>query len=472
MPALRKTVGLLTALAAVCGHAGEWEVSNQIQVETYVTDNVNLTSDGKAGVGLNLRPQVSIQGEGARVQGDAIYEPSLNLTVGDGSGNANIAHTLDAGILAELARERLFVEATATARLIDTSSVATGSDAAVSDSGNTTQSFSASVSPYHVMRLGSQASLTTRLDADTVWTDGSDTGLNSTGLSASVVLASGPRFTRAPWSLSAAHRIISYEDREDSTSSVSGQVGYRFDSHWRTDVQLGYQNADVSTLRDSTSGVSYSTTVFWNPNPRFSTKAQWGHQYYGSFWNVDIQHALKKVAWSLTTRREITNTRASILRDATSGNLDGARNVALPPGIDPTVVVGAVAGSVDEDYLSTEVGGSVEISGRRTQVGFDMSFENREYELTRRRQDVRTVGMYASRQMAGRKTAFADIYRQQISSDLQGDSGYWRYGVGVSRAVGRYTSLSLRLSRLERSGAGTSDFTEHRIGLVLTTKMF
>lgn len=468
---LKKTL-LVAAVLPGMVFGGDWQTSNSIRVSSYVSDNVSQSKDGSAGVGITVVPRIGLIGRGARINGQLGYAPVLHTAFGDNAPDGRINHTLQAGLSSTLVRNRLFVDSSASARMVDTSGVAHGDGSTIANDRNTSQTYSFSVSPYAVNRFGRAARLITRVGFNTVQGDSGARAVNSTGLSASMQLANGEDFTRLPWSMAATHREVSYDNRDDVRDSFDATLGYIFDRHWRLDGQVGYQNFDISTARSTTSGATYSTTAYWTPNPRLAFEAQVGKQYFGTFWRAEVNHTLKRVSWSLDTRREVTNTRSAIYRGFTVDELSSAFTAEQLAQLDPDELI-VLGINIDEDYLVTSLGGDFTVRGNRTTGRFNARFEQREYEITRRTQDISTFTLSGTRRMGGGISANASASFQDVQSDLTGDSQYLRLTIGASKSLGRHTRLGVDLSRVERTGdSSRADFTEHRIGLVLSTRMF
>ncbi len=467
-----KSAFLMVAVLPGAALAGDWETSNSIRLKTYLTDNVSQRENGSSGAVVSVTPRIGLIGRGARLNGQLSYAPVLHTAFGSDAPGGGINQTLRADLNSTLIKHRLFMDAAASARMVDTSGVANGDGGDIANDRNTRQTYGFSLSPYAQHRFGRDAILLGRVGVDTVQGASGAGAINSTAYSASVTLASGNSFGRLPWSLGASHRATSYDTRDDRRDRVDATLGYRLDRSWRVGGQIGYQNYDVSTSRSSTSGATYAGTLYWTPNPRLSVEAEAGRQYFGTFWRIEVRHQLKRVSWSLDTRREITNTRSAVLLNYTTADFADVLTPEQLAQLDPDQII-ALNGTVAEDYLNTSVGGRLSLNGNRTTVTLTGRLQQRDYEITRRVQDITTVRLLVRRQMGGGITGNASLSYQDIQSDLSGDSEYLRYSLGASKSLGRNTRLALDLSRVERTGDNAAvDFTEHRIGLVLTTRMF
>lgn len=470
----RRLLCLGAVLLAGPAWAGDWKLDNSLQLNSYFSDNLGHRAQGNAGVGLIVRPQIGLQGAGRRVSGTLSYAPSLNTVFGEDVPDSRIAHQLAADFNAELVRQRLFLDASATAGLVTTSALAGSGDADLTTSDETRQTYGFSLSPYTVHRFGSYAQMVVRLGMNMVGSESGDTDLNSTGRSASATLASGRRFARFPWSVAVARNEISYAGRTDQRDSTNATLGYRIDRKWRVDGKLGYEKFDLATARTSTTGVTYSGTLYWNPNPRTRAEAEYGHRYFGTFWRAHGEHRSKRTAYTLDMRREVTNVNNLLIRQATNleafalGRIEDI--TSADPNADSNVLIGLAS---NEDFLITQVSAGVAVTGRRSSVTATANWYQREYEVSPIQEDILGLTLRGSRRLGGGIAANARVSWQDVQSNTSGGSQYLQFGVGASRAFGRYSRLALDLSRQQRStDGGGADFTEHRIGLTLTTRMF
>jgi hypothetical protein len=115
----------------------------------------------------------------------------------------------------------------------------------------------------------------------------------------------------------------------------------------------------------------------------------------------------------------------------------------------------------------------IRVTGRRTTFSATANWTERRYEVSIDTQEIIGLTLQASRQMGAGISARADMSWQDVDSTLSGTSQYLSLGVGASRSLGRYSSIGFNLSRQQRTGSSiANEFTEHRIGLTLTTRMF
>jgi len=466
--------------------AGDWTVTNSLNLSSYYSDNLGQRADANAGMVVNASPQLALHGNGRRIKGALSYAPTLFTAFGDDPPDSGINHFLAAHFNSTLVRNTLFLDSTASAGLVTVNSAAGSDTASLSNTDDTSQTYSLSLSPYTRHRLGSYAELSFRLGLNAVRAESEASSLNSTGRSASASVSSGPRFARFPWSLSMRHNEVSFDDRTDTTDNLISSLGYRIDRRWRVDGKLGYQKSELATSRSDTSGMTYSAALYWTPNPRTRADAEFGRQYFGDFWRVHGEHGSRRTLLTLDLRREITNARNLLLREYTieeaamSSNerlvLDAASAEALANilGLDPDLIRIYDNVPIDEDYLSTLVSVGIRLTGKRTTVTAKANWNERSYEISSDTEEIMGLSIRGERHLGGRINAHASVSWQDVDSSISGTSQYWQLGIGASRSLGRHSRVSLDLSRQQRTsdGGSAAEFTEHRIGLTLTTRMF
>lgn len=465
---------LVVPLLAAHAQAGDWKVTNSLQLSTFVSDNLSHRSDGNAGAGLTVQPRIGLRGSGRRISGGLAYAPTLVGYVGEDPPQDRLSHLLNAAFHSELVRQTLFVDASASASLVNTSGLASGSDPATTVGDEGRQTYTLSVSPYSRHRFGSYATLTLRAGLNTVRAESEASDLDSTGRSLSAVLGSGARFTRLPWSLLASHSETEYSDASQSSQVLRGSLGYRFNRQWRLDGSLGYEEQDVFTTRGDTSGMTYSGTVRWTPNPRTNAEFELGQRYFGTFWRGRAQHRSRRSLFTMDVAREVTNVRSILTRPLTEDEIDQIAELNdLNDAQRELLRQFGVAELLNEDFLSTRVAASLQLTGRRTSVSLRSDWSRREYEVTPREDTTLGLAVSATRQLSAGMSASAGATWQSVDSSAGIDSEYTNLSLGVSRTLGRYSRVGVNLSRQERTTSGGGDgFVEHRAGVTFSTRMF
>lgn len=453
-------------LLAMPATAGDWTLSNSISLQTVFTDNVALREDADTGVILDVAPRLDLVGKGGRVSGNLAYAPAVYARFGGDTDDQGINHFLNAAFAAELVRDTLFLDTKASAGLTTVDASTNLGPDARDYRDESSQVYTFSISPYSQHRFGSQASLLARLTADRVGNSGGGAGgsIDSTGLGAELRLSSGARFARLPWSISATRRENRYDDRTDQRDAINGSLGYRINRLWRVDGSVGYESNDVVTQRQDTDGLVYSGTVFWTPTPRTNVQAQVGQRYFGTFWNVQADHRSRRTSIGFSMSRDVSNTRSLVIDEAFLQDLADA-GIILPPGIVPVTLR-------NEDFLTDRASLDLKVTGRRTNIGLVLSWDDRTYELSGDDEQVARATLSASRRITPQLSATLRTTYRDVQNSATNDSEYIDYGLGLSRRLGRESTLAFDLSRRERFSDTAEEYTEHRLSITLTMPMF
>ncbi len=162
---------LLLSLLSLPVLAANWTTTRSASVTTTFSDNIDLEEDGDSGSSLELRPSIGIQGEGARLKLDFNYSLGAVFTNGGDDDGFEDNHFLNATANIEAIEDNLFIDVNANAGMTLIDSTKTVASDSNTNSNNTTQTYSLSVSPYARYHFGSFADGTLRFTTDTFSTD-------------------------------------------------------------------------------------------------------------------------------------------------------------------------------------------------------------------------------------------------------------------------------------------------------------
>ncbi len=272
---LRYVFGLL--LACNTAMAGDWKLSDSV---TGRLSFVDRSGDGaSSGIVMQVSPRLSLSGRGARATANVNY----GLTASTGSSDTNprrLSHDLVARGKLEAIEDLLYIDASASARLVGNAATSGSVDSINADNdGN--QSYSIKISPSFRPRTSNRyVSFVSNNSLDLVdyTSTNGGSGDGSTANTVNIGLQSGPFFTTYNWDVGVTQRTTSYEDRDDTRTDYSAGVGYRVDSRWRLNARAGWEENDVQTDRKNTNGVTWNLGGVWTPNPRTSATFDYGSQ--------------------------------------------------------------------------------------------------------------------------------------------------------------------------------------------------
>ena len=93
--------------------AGDWTVTNSLNLNSYFSDNLGQRANGNSGMVLNASPQLGLQGKGRRISASLSYAPTLFTAFGDDVPASGINHFLAADATSTLVRDTLFLDGSA-----------------------------------------------------------------------------------------------------------------------------------------------------------------------------------------------------------------------------------------------------------------------------------------------------------------------------------------------------------------------
>ncbi|MGB5741178.1 MAG: TIGR03016 family PEP-CTERM system-associated outer membrane protein [Sedimenticolaceae bacterium] len=452
-----------------------------------MTDDIAFTTtavdrngdDSESGVVFELSPRWVVSGRGGRVTADVNYSPTLAVGTGSTDPKA-LTHSLLATSRTEVVRNRFFVGANASARLLgDRASSGQTDSINFNDQGQ--QSYSVSVLPEYRHRINRYADFVSNNVFDYVtYSGGNDSDDGGSSDSASYTLnaavQNGRYFGATGWRLQATHRKVHYEDRSnDRFTNATAGLSYRLDSHFRARGNAGYEDNSVDSDRGDTSGVIWDVGGTWTPNPRTSVDASYGQRYYGSTWSAAVNHRSKRTRFGLNASRSLDNRRNQQLVDSFFFLVDdtgepitdpdtGAPLIANIPQLDDT----------DEDFINNRISAIVAATGLRTTVSLTGTFSQREYEVSDDDQDSYGMTLRATRRLGSGYDASVSSSITHFTGDNDDDDDSTNYDASfsLSKQFSRRSSASLFvLYREQKSDDDDDEYDERRIGLTLRTNL-
>lgn len=448
----------LLSLASAMAAAGDWTLGNDISLELIYSDNLTLDSQASAGFVATVRPGLRLKGEGARLKGAFEYRPSLSSQFGASENGSSIGHVLSSGFTATLVERSLFLDMNANANVAPTTASVSYSRDGLYLNEDQTQVYSFSLSPRSIHRFGSHSTLNllAALSRVSGLGDTTDTSLGAN-------LTSGPRFSRFPWSLGINQVRSRHDTRTDSRRSITATGGYRYSSSWLFNGTVARQNNHLYSSRAQTDGSRVSVSATWTPSPRTSASAEIGRSYFGRFLNMDFSHTSRRTRWKLDYQEDISSTSRFFLQ-----------RLVIPVEQEDGSFLDYLfylPTTLDEDYLSRRLSGSVSATGKRTELSARLYWEDRQFEVTPAGERVMGLSASASRHLTPKFSVSLTASWQDSRSDLAPDDRVYDLGLSGSWQLGRSSSLSTGLAhrRSDRVGDG---YRENRLSLTFKTKMF
>lgn len=471
--ALLATLGVLPLTAV----AGSWTIDPRLTLGAVYSDNIDLTSTGaKSDLVLTQQPGLSIRGDGRRVDVNLEYNLQNQIYV-EGNGTNGITHQLGSRAKAELLRQLLFFNATATVSQQNLNNFGRASRNAIGNTAGRTDVISYSFGPTVQHRFGNFADATFRY----VYTDtssGSDVaGFGGAAQSYDASLASGSAFGRLGWGFSARRqeRPSAQGSRDSTFTSYDARVSYRIVRQFTATGGIGFDdNSFQSTRRGKQSGVTWNAGGTWTPSDRTSLSASYGDRPFGRSISMDAKHRANRWNFSGRYSEDYTTVDQIISERSQFVLVDAQGRPVIDPLTNSFVVIDTDIPRLTNDVIvQRRFEASADYTLRRGSLGLRAYRDDRSFEVGGDSQEVLGFGFRVSRPLSPRLTSTFDINWQQgdARGGTLGSSDYQRLDLspGINYTFGRSVSGSLRYSYQRSDGSGAdSDYEENRVTGFLT----
>jgi uncharacterized protein (PEP-CTERM system associated) len=241
---------------------------------------------------------------------------------------------------------------------------------------------------------------------------------------------------------------------------------------WGFFGRLGIESNDVQTTRDDTDGLVWAMGGSWTPNPRTSVDLEFGQRYFGSNVNFKVSHQTRRTRLSASYARTVSNAR-SVVQEALTGYVfvDGEPLVNEVTGEQITLDV-LVPRLIDEDFVRDTVNLVATLSGKRNSLSLQTNWSSRSYEISGNEEDALGFSLGFSHALTPRTNGTARLSWQQTEPDTGPDRSTYLVGLGVSRRLGRFSSVSFDLSHRQQDDTNGDAFDENRVSAGFSTKLW
>ena len=463
------SVAFVSVLAAGSALAGDWTLTDSVSLNASA---INRDSDNGGQSDrrvLSLNPSLSLSGRGGRTTANVRYGLGGVYENGSNSGS-RLTHSLNGTASSRIYEDNIFLEGSAFAGLAS----ATNSSASVDEfsaENETIQTYAFSLSPILRYHLGRNADLVSR---NTIRYSGSDRGSGDEVISrqAHIGIQNGQRFSRLDWFADYSNTVTEFSNREESVDSFNVGTGYRLNRKWRLNGSVGYSESDAPTSRSDNSDFNWNLGATWTPSPRTSMSGNYGQNYSGQVWNGNIAHKTRRTTLSGYFSRSLTNASALLLDTQDLAVIDPTTGDPFldPQTGDPLIISVPVLVPTTQNFINTTVGASVTVSGRRSSVTGQVTYSDREFDLTGRTEDQTTYRLSANRNISPRTSIRVSGGYSEFSSSTGGENNTTDMSLGASTQLGRHSSLNGSVShRIFESSTGNG-YEEQRISLSFVTK--
>ncbi|MEJ2394468.1 MAG: TIGR03016 family PEP-CTERM system-associated outer membrane protein [Candidatus Thiodiazotropha sp.] len=449
LPVLLGGLGLSTL--SLSAAATDWIIAPAVTLEQNYTDNALLTHDNEENESITVvRPSISVYREGARARVDINYAPEYRHYWED-TEDDELVHFLRGDGNVELMQDHVYLDGWASADLTTITSTGSSGIGGLTGRGDSTEVYTAGLSPYFKTRLGNVSLFEARytLDSVTYTEDGLD---DSVGQRADLVLGSGPAFSNQIWELSAMHNVVDYDNLKDDNevSQFRGELAQQLTQQWAVAFAAGYEEYNLA-LNDDVDGSLWSVGVIYTPNLRTRLALGGGERAFGDDYYLDFSHRSQRTVWTASYERDYTSAREELLRPSlferqdAFGNL--VRNAVLdnPPAVDREGTPSISAEYYELERFST----SFTFSTDRTTLTLGASHTDRNYEIDVEDTRDLNVSTGLTRRVSQRTSAYLRLSWNDHEEEALNYKQYVT-ALGGSYQLGTNTSLGLRLAHLKR----------------------
>jgi len=481
-------------------------------VASIYSDNIDLEASGKSDLVMEVSPSISVSREARRLSVNLDYRLQ-NLVYQDNSDLNTSNHQLSAGLNSEVLLDTLFVDFNSSFSQQLTDRRASGSSDGISGSGNLSDVFSYSISPYWQQHLGDIADFELRYTYDMVSSDSSGGDSDSNGISFDI--ENGPATGRINWNVDYDTQQIRYDDGGKSdTESADARVGYQLTRRLNTFVSGSYENNDFSGSRgssqpdDSTAGAGFTWTpsqdfslttlynkrldprpdedetfvsgdVFWAPTARTDINIGYDNSFFGETYSGNISHRTRWTRWNFSYDEGTSDFRSLVLQQNFIACPAGATTIAqcrtLAPGealLPGELLLGTNQGLLttintnitNDTFISKTGRASVSIVGARNTVTFAITDTQREFVADNNTEKDLSVDISWLYKFAPRTDSLITLGQTQEEFDDGQEDEFMRYAWRVTRQVGSSSVFYVEAQISERdSVVSTRRYEENRL---------
>ena len=457
--------GILFA-ACVPSSAQTWRIQSAISTEFDLTDNADLTPNGRSDFISQIAPRLTVREIGAHTRLDArVALPVVISARGSSSTqSSSVRPEVNVTGTAELVPHLFFVDGSVQVSQQYASPFGARPQNVVNDTNNRYTAQLYSVSPY--LRADGPGDLHYDLRSNNTWTGASDTSSNldrsyTSEITGNITSAARP----FGWGLEYDRVDSSFRDQETQRTEIGRVRGnWRIDPQVELSATVGYENDSFVLLE--TSGTTYGAGVKWHPSDRTTLSADWEHRFFGGSYRVAYDHRSPLTVWTLRASRDITSYPQELARLAGGANVSTLLDQIFASRVtDPVQRQSLVDQLIRERGLPDVLGAPTTLTTQR--VTLQQSVQGT-VGLLGARNTVFVTLFHTKSEPVGGTAALADVLGQFQDNNTQtGASVVWTY-----KLLEFYTlSTSADWSRAVPNGDIEGTSTQRSIRVQLTAPL-
>lgn len=496
--------GFVTVFYTSNSYGFTWNAVPTLQFQEIYSDNVALAPKGgeQAAFVSELSPGLSLNGQSARTQFNLNYRMQ-NLYNSGGDDNVRISNQLQQSSNTTFAKNLFFLNSSSSISQQNLSSTRLANDN-INGFNNSTTVSTFGLAPVLTPHFGHFATGNFRANFDSVTTDARSSSLNAISdtaiLQQSAQLNSGTDFKRVSWGLnfSNSQNLRSGSSTQDVRfQNADGIVRLALSSYLSVFAQGGYSNNSFQTLtNNSNNGAFYTAGVRWAPSQRYSVEAGYGNNSFitvnlspiqrfslsgtyrnrdvglntGNTFQINMNYRTRQSIWSLTHDNDTTTTQEILLQQRVFTLVDPFGNTINNP-----ITSQPVQFAINLPTLTNEVitrkrwNFSVSYQTGKSTVTANAYNEDRVFQITRRNEEVKGLGLTWNWQFQPKTSAFIAPNWQQTDNAASlidtTTSNFTRFdvAVGINRTINTWASSRLEFRHLNQSSdVSANGFSENR----------
>ncbi len=465
--------------------AGKWDITPRLSVAEVYSDNINLDDDNKeSDLVTVVTPGLSVHGQGGRLVVDLDYELENTVFLDNSDANGSF-HKLSADATAEVT--------TMGQAIIDPDR--TFSVDNLNTSGNRTDFFTYSLSPYIRPHFGNYADATLRYTNSQAVYDGSISDTLENRFNAGIV--SGRKFGPLSWSANYDFADVERDDDTDERyENADASARYRITDQFSLVGQAGYANNDFRTIEVIENGSYWALGAFWRPSRYYSIEATQGDRSKtatlslyptrrtslvinfrdrdvglnpGEVWSGSFQHRTRRTNWQANYLEDTTTERQSLFVtdvlligvDPLTGEIHA---VPQPGDLVVEVPIDPVFSLRDEVIERKRASGSIGMKTGRSDLLFTVFDERRDFLSTLTEERIRGVSSSWNWRFTPRTNSLLAASWQRRTDEDDIDRDFWYLQAQLKRQIRPKLdgSVEYRFSRQEDDD-DRNNYDENRI---------
>jgi uncharacterized protein (PEP-CTERM system associated) len=354
-------LGLLIVGMAVGGAvcAQVVHLAPTFSISEALTDNRDLKQkDRQADLITQFSPGFSVTSRAGALQGNLSYSLNGLIYARDSSLNSAF-HTLSSAATYSILDGRAGINATASAGRQSVSPFATQTTSASLNSGNQSQVFTYSLSPYLKGQLLGDTAYQVRLSYSQSMSSAATAASAGDTRSLTGTASLNGRLGRIGWGLN-LNRLVTESATSDNSfnSRAIGSLSFAPDVDWHLSVHAGSETDSIRT-RNSQRTTIWGAGAIWTPTPRTSVRLDIDRRFFGRSYTASASHRMARTVWTFTDSRS--------LETSGSAGVSTLTNYAFYSQLFASITDAAVRDAVVRDFLASR---NLDPNGREATAGF------------------------------------------------------------------------------------------------------